>query len=146
MNPIVDSHRFAVLLAAETGLKVSGIRLLHTSFAFANVNGPVKWSRRIWLIGGGHEWVLRAASYWARRCDKWLGTRWSVYGWAFYLGELPDIDEVPATNVCIRCGAAHVSGWLNAIGSIQNGWLWRTYRCPECRAENAFTDDAPRPS
>ncbi len=145
VNAIVDSHRFAELLKSETGLQVSAVRLLYTSFAFVNVNGPVKWSRRVWLIGGGHEWVLRAACYWARRCDAWLGTRWSVYGWAFYLGEIASIDEVPATNVCIRCGAAHVSEWLKAIGPIKSNWLWRTYKCPECQAENAFTDDAPRP-
>ncbi len=146
VNAIVDSHRFAEVLEAETGLRVAAVRLLHTSFAFANVNGPVKWSRRIWLIGGGQEWILRTASYWARRCDAWLGTRWSVYGWAFYLGEMPFIDEVPATNVCVRCGAAHVSEWLKAIGTVKLGWFWRSYNCPECQTENAFTDDPPRPT
>ncbi len=146
VNAIIDSHRFAEVLEAETGLRVSAVRLLHTSFAFANVRGPVRWSRRVWLIGGGHEWVLRSASYWARRFDAALGTRWSVYGWAFYLGEMSGVDEVPATNVCVRCGAAHVSEWLKAIGAVKAGWPWHYYCCPECRTENAFTNDAPRPT
>ena len=146
VNPIVDAVLFAQLLEAEVGLRVASSRLLHTSFAFANVKGPVRWSRRVWLIGGGQEWVLRAASYWARRCDFWLGTRFSVYGWAFYLGEMASIDEVPATNVCVRCGAAHVSEWLKAISAVKAGWPWRSYCCPECQTENAFTDDAPRPA
>ncbi len=144
VNAIVDAAQFIQLLEERTGLKVAASRLLHTSFAFANAKGPVRWSRRVWLIGGGQEWVLRTASYWARRCDVWLGTRWSVYGWAFYLGKMEGIDEVPATNVCVRCGAAHVSEWLKAIGEVKRGWFWRSYWCPECRTENAFTDDDPR--
>ncbi len=144
VNAIRDSYCFAQQLSSQMGLTVAATRLLHTSFAFANVYGPVKWSRRVWLIGGGSEWSLRTASYWARRCDAWLGTRWSVYGWAFYLGEIGEVDEVPATNVCIRCGAAHVAEWLRALALVKSSWLWRYYCCPLCGAENAFTDDASR--
>lgn len=145
VNAICDSGCFAIELSKKTGLTVVAIRLLHNSFAFANVRGEVKWPRRIYLIGGGSEWTLRAASYWTRRCDAWFGTRWSVYGWAFYLGEIAGVDEGPSTNVCIRCGAAHVADWLKALSLVKRGWPWRSYCCPGCGAENAFTDDAPMP-
>lgn len=144
VNAIQDAGEFAGELERKSRLKLVATRVLHTSFAFANVNGATKWSRRIYLIGGGQEWCLRAASYWFRQADASFGTRWSVYGWAFYLGELGVVDEVASGNVCIRCGAAHVSEWLKALGLVCSGWIWRRYRCPECGAENAFTEDAIR--
>ena len=144
VNAIEDAAEFVLELERRTGLKRVATRVLHTSFAFANVRGAAKWSRRIYLIGGGREWSLRAASYWFRQVDAMFGTRWSVYGWAFYLGEMGTVDEEASGNVCIRCGAAHVSEWLKALGVVRSGWLWRRYRCPDCGAENVFTDDAAR--
>ena len=144
VNAIEDAAEFAGELESRTGLKLAATRVLHSSFAFANVNGAARWSRRVYLIGGGREWSLRAASYWFRQVDGVFGTRWSVYGWAFYLGEMDAVDEVASGNVCIRCGAAHVAEWLKALGVVRSGWLWRRYRCPDCGAENAFTEDAAR--
>ncbi len=144
VNAIENAAEFVRELERKTGLKRVATRVLHTGFAFANVNRAAGWSRRVYLIGGGGEWSLRAASYWFRQVDGMFGTRWSVYGWAFYLGEMDAVDEVASRNVCIRCGAAHVSEWLKALGVVCSGWIWRRYCCPACGAENAFTDDAAR--
>jgi len=53
VDAIVDAAQFVKEPEARTGLKVTASRLLHTSFAFANIKGPVRGSRRVWLIGGG---------------------------------------------------------------------------------------------
>ncbi|WP_031496904.1 class I SAM-dependent methyltransferase [Bryobacter aggregatus] len=144
VNGIEDASAFAERIQKPVPLPLAGIRLLHTSFAYLNCHGPVRWSRRIYLLGGGAEWTLRLASIAFRHCDRLFGTRWSVYGWAFYFGKLPPIDPVPSVNVCIRCGAAHVSEWLLALGIVRRRWLGREFACPECGARNAFTDDLPR--
>ena len=146
VNAIRNGEAFGVELERHSGLALVATRLLHTSFAFANTSGDIRWSRRIYLLGGGREWVLRLASLLFRKCDAWFGTRWSVYGWAFYLGRMEAPDEVASANVCIRCGSAHVSEWLVALGAVKRGWMWSEYRCPQCGAANGFTRDAQRPS
>jgi SAM-dependent methyltransferase len=145
VNAIQDGAAFGLELQKRTGLNCVGTRLLHTSFAFANTSGANRWSRRIYLLGGGKEWALRLASIVFRRCDAWFGTRWSVYGWAFYLGQMEHPDEVASGNVCIRCGSAHVSEWLLALGIVKRHWLLDAYACPQCSALNYFTPDAKRP-
>jgi SAM-dependent methyltransferase len=145
VNAIRDAAAFGLELQRRTGLSSACTRLLHTSFAFANTSGVNRWSRRIYLLGGGRECVLRAASMVLRRCDAWFGTRWSVYGWAFYLGQMEHPDEVASSNVCIRCGSAHVSEWLLALGIVKSHWLFDAYACPQCSALNYFTRDAKRP-
>jgi len=145
VNPIDNAEVFAARLKQSTGLELAATRTLHTSFAFANRLGPVRWSRRINLLGGGYEWGLRQASIMARLSDAWFGTRWSVYGWAFYLGRMYKPDETASTNVCIRCGAGHVSEWLLAAGVVRQGWFSNYFTCPACGASNGFTRDAIRP-
>jgi len=141
VDAIVDAAQFVKEPEARTGLKVTASRLLHTSFAFANIKGPVRGSRRVWLIGGGarvgasHCQLLCAAL----RCLTRDALECLRVG--IYLGEMASIDDVPSTNVWVRCGAAHVSEWLKAVGEVKSGWCCRSYRCPECRTENAFTDD-----
>lgn len=144
INAITNAVEFSDRLQRRCRVKLAATRLLHTSFAFANRNGPVRWSRRIHLVGGGSEWSLRWFSIAARRLDAWLGTRVSVYGWAFYLGPLEAPDEVASTNVCLRCGAAHVSEWLRALAVVKHRWWGSLFCCPECGAWNGFTDDTPR--
>jgi SAM-dependent methyltransferase len=141
INAIVDSCEFGRKLERCFGVPLIAKRVLHSSFAFANRGGVVKWSRRVYLIGGGYEGSLRLWNWLFRWLDRGFGTRLSVYGWAFYLGRFAPPDEGALGNVCLRCGAAHVSAWLEALGTVKRGLAGRWFACPDCGASNAFTDD-----
>jgi DNA-directed RNA polymerase subunit RPC12/RpoP len=82
-------------------------------------------------------------TYLLRLADRFLGTRASVYGWAFYFGNVgAAIDCTTWTNVCVRCGAGHPSAWLLQEHMVKKGLqILPTYRCPGCRTRNFFTDD-----
>jgi SAM-dependent methyltransferase len=146
VNAIYDAADFGQRLREQTSLPLTGIRILHTSFAFLNRSNGTQWPRRVYLVGGGSEWSLRWANQVFRYLDALLGSKLSVYGWAFYLGKLPPMDLVASGNVCMRCGAAHVSEWLRALGVVRGFWIWRQFQCPNCGAKNGFQDDAKRPS
>lgn len=140
----VNAFRSAPALAAEieriTGLKHAGTRALHSSLSFLNPrNRKSPPPRKLLLLANGAEPVLFWLGWLLRHLDRLLGTRLSVYGWAFYFGHISEpLHLAPAINVCIRCGSGHPSQWLADSGAVQRG----RYRCPQCGAENPWFGDA----
>lgn len=126
------------LVTRTTGIAHTTTRTLGTSLSFLNRrNAPRPMPRRIYLFGGGAEPVLVRLTYAFRLLDRWFGTRASIYGWAFYFGGTPD-PEPCWTNVCARCGSGHPATSLRPRRRW-SGLRW--YVCPQCGAENLFTDD-----
>jgi SAM-dependent methyltransferase len=144
LNQFTDLAALVKLIEEQTGLHLTGSRLLFSSLAFLNRrNHAGKRPRRIYLVGGGWEWTLRIGTFVLRTCDRLLGTRGSIYGWACTFGSAVQSETLPWSNVCIRCGAGHASERLLASGNVRRGLLGiRIFRCPDCGAENYFTDDA----
>jgi hypothetical protein len=134
------------LVESATGIAHIGTRLLCTSLSFLNRrNAPSPIPIRACLFGGGAEFVLVRLTWSFRLLDRWFHTRTSIYGWAFYFGASPD-TELCWTNVCARCGSGHGSAELLSSGSVRRKWSgFRWYSCPQCRAENLFTEDRVSP-
>lgn len=126
------------------GLPHVATRVLCSSLAF--------WNRR-----NTRDLVVRRQMLWPaiwepllsmliavlRSVDRGFHTRTSVYGWAFYFGAVPEqVDPTPRTNVCIRCGQAHASEWLQGLNLVRKRWIWfRSYSCPDCGATNLYAED-----
>ncbi len=143
VNPFVSADELAFRLERETGLRHVGTRTLCTSLSFLNRKNLGPWSpRRLFLLGGGSEASLWILNYVWRLCDRFLGTRLSVYGWAFYFGNVEEtIWPHVWTNVCIRCGSGSSSEWLLHEKAVTRRWLFPVYRCPGCGTMNVFTHD-----
>jgi SAM-dependent methyltransferase len=143
VNPFVSAEEFASNLERATGLRHVGTRTLCTSAAFLNRKNLGPWPPwRLFLLGGGSEASLWTLNYLWRMCDRFFGTRLSVYGWAFYFGDVQEtICPHAWTNVCIRCGSGASSDWLMHEKLVTRRWLFRVYRCPDCGTMNVFTDD-----
>lgn len=141
VNAIIDSIDFGALLASKTGLKLRSTKLLHSGFSFMNRKNCVRPPRRLVLLGGGFEWTLQILSYLSRVLDRVIGTRLSVYGWAFYFGNTPTETQIPWTNVCVRCGSAESSQALESHGKLSTCFLLRCYHCGRCETLNFFTPD-----
>ena len=132
--------------ACQTGLKHMGTRLLFSSLSFLNnknFRGPAP--RKMWLLAGGNERLLVAINWLSRVMDHFVGTRLSVYGWAFYFGNVPSsMSAAGWPNVCVRCGSGHPAAALAAQGAVGKKWcIFRVYRCPACGATNPFMPDSP---
>lgn len=144
VNPFRSRAEIVVRVEKLTGLPCSGGRVLCTSLSFMNArNHSAPAPRKLLLFGGGNEWVLRWLNALMRFCDRALGTRSSVYGWALYFGPLSEpADEKTWVNVCVRCGRGH-----DADSLLRSGQVWsrlgllRLYRCPSCQASNVFYPD-----
>jgi hypothetical protein len=97
-------------------------------------------------MGNGNPKFLAALSYVSRRLDRILRTRTSVYGWAFYFGEIHEEIEIAEwTNVCWSCGAGHSAASLISNDKVRRAFLiLKSYNCPNCAAWNLFTKD-PEP-
>ena len=150
VNPFVSASELASKIARATGSKHVGTRTLCTSLAFLNRKNHTglafsaeHWApKRSLLLGGGTELSLWGINYLWRMCDRFFGTRLSVYGWCFYFGTIGEaIDGHVWTNVCIRCGGGASSFWLTREKLVTGRWLPRRYRCPVCGTPNLFTDD-----
>jgi SAM-dependent methyltransferase len=143
VNFFSDETSVARLISEQTNLPHRATRPLFSSFAFLNrYNGSRGYGRRIFLVGGGAESVVRAGSFVLRRLDRLFSSRLSFYGWAFYFGGPLDIEVTPWSNVCVRCGAGFSSDWLLFAGQVQRGpFGMRTFRCAVCGAINFFTND-----
>jgi SAM-dependent methyltransferase len=139
------SHVTAVphLVSEATGLKHAGTRTLCTSLSFLNrKNMTSRAPRKLVLFCYGNEDFLRLLTFVFRKIDRLLGWRSSVYGWAFYFGDMPAPDADAWSNVCIRCGSGHRSARLKDSGSVRKRrFLPATYMCPQCKTKNFFTDD-----
>jgi SAM-dependent methyltransferase len=143
VNPFSDPFALRRMIAAETGLKDAGTRVLCTSLSFLNRHNIVsRPQRKLLLFCNGHEAFLRMFTFALKCLDRTFQTRTSVYGWAFYFGDLGAVDLVTWSNVCIRCGSGHRSSLLKNSGRVTRRWILPSaYLCPQCGARNFFTDD-----
>jgi SAM-dependent methyltransferase len=143
VNLFSDEESVVRLIEERTGLRHFATQLLFSSFTFLNrQNGSRGYGRRIFLVGGGPEWVLRMGTFVLRCIDRAFRSRLSLYGWAFYFGSSIAIDTAPRSNVCIRCGTGFSSNWLLVSGQVRRGfWGVRAFHCSTCGAKNFFTDD-----
>lgn len=131
-------------VTARTGLGYAGGRVLCTSLSFLNSrNHTERAPRKLLLLGGGREGILRWLNRLFRICDRWLGTRLSVYGWALYFGSVPEaVSPRTWVNVCVRCGSGCDSAALIAAGLTRRHMLFGwSYTCPACGASNFFHHD-----
>lgn len=143
VNLFGSENELRKMLAWYFGLPHAGTRVLCTSMAFWNArntnNAAVKRQMRWPAL---REPLLAALIAACRFSDRRLRTRASVYGWAFYFGSVPEqVDPLPRTNVCVRCGQAYESARLIHLNAVRK-WLWfHTYHCPDCSAFNFYTKD-----
>jgi SAM-dependent methyltransferase/DNA-directed RNA polymerase subunit RPC12/RpoP len=139
VNAFTSARELANDVSELTGLVHVATRTLCTSLSFLNRrNAPKPIPKKLELLGGGREWTLVAWSQFARRADRVAGTRWAVYGWAFYFGRVgASVETETATNVCARCGAGHPSEWLLKQSRVDG----RYYSCPSCGGRNWFSED-----
>jgi SAM-dependent methyltransferase len=144
INPFTDEAVIPDMITAATGLRHAGTRVLCTSLCFLNRRNFVsKPPLRLLLFGNGQEHFVRVATFSLRCLDKWFGWRTSVYGWAFYFGDLDRFPDATVwSNVCIRCGSGHPSALLKSIGGLHHRrFLPAMYWCPACATRNYFTED-----
>lgn len=140
INPFPRFDTVPEIVQRLAGLRLTAAKLLCTSLSFANRNNiPGRRQKKLLLLAGGNESALRYFTFFLRLADRWFRLRSSIYGWAYYFGDLaaaPDLETW--TNVCIRCGSAHPAASLHTNG----GWAIRRYRCPVCQTVNFYTSDA----
>jgi methyltransferase family protein len=148
LNLFDSSAELEKMLSWYLGLNHVATRPLCTSLSFLNRNNtrdPVV--RRQARFRGFWEPVvalLMAASRWT---DRRFSTRTSMYGWAFYFGNVTQrVDPRPLLNVCVRCGQAHEARDLVRNGSVKSALVVRIYPCPDCGARNVFAPDSPVPA
>ncbi len=143
VNAFLSPSETAATIERATGLPLVVTRTLCSSLSFMNRRNSTR-PRRLILLGAGYEWTLLLYVWLSRRLDRRFNARISIYGWAFYFGNiLESIDANTWVNVCIQCGAGHSAASLIGQNSIRAGWLGiRTYRCPQCGATNPFTNDS----
>ena len=131
-------------LAWYLGLSHIATRTLYSSLSFLNrrnTRGPV--NRKQMRFRGMPEPLLAVTVAGTRIFDRWFGTRTSIYGWAFYFGNIKDpVDVQPSSNVCIRCGQAYPAHELQAAARVKKGLLLRSYTCQNCSATNYFFRDS----
>lgn len=129
VNAFTTEDQLRSQVAAIAKLRPTATTLLHSGFTFMNRHRIPRVQKKLLLLGGGSETLLRYFTYFARLCDKHLHTRLSVYGWAYYFGAYTPPDEASRPNVCIRCGAGHT---LESLAT-------KRYRCPSCGTLNIRT-------
>ena len=141
VNAFTSAGETAALIESATGLRHVATRTLCSSLSFLNRrNSPRPIPRRLLLLGAGYEWSLFLYAWLSRRADRWLNTRTSVYGWAFYFGNIKEhIDTGTWVNVCMRCGAGSPVGVLRPRFRFPG---LRIFRCPQCGAVNPFSSEA----
>jgi len=143
INAFSDVGALPRMITAATGLRNSTTRVLFTSLAFLNRRNRVSRApRKLLLIGGGHESVLRFATIILKYLDRTFHWRTSIYGWAYYFGELRGVDCASRSNVCVKCGSGAASAWLEATGRVKRRrFRAPIYACPVCETVNFFTED-----
>jgi len=141
INLFSDATVIPQMITAATGLKHAGTRVLCTSFSFLNRRNIVsRPPRKLVLFLYGHEGFLRGLNLLLRCLDHWFHWRTSVYGWAFYFGDVtPDCRTW--SNVCVRCGSGHPSSLLKRGSVTYRPLLPSVYACPQCGTRNFLTDD-----
>lgn len=147
VNLFDSADELAKTLSWYFGLPHVATRELYSGFAFLNRKNITSLATRSQMrFGGFREPWLRLVTTALRSWDLRFQTRLSLYGWAFYFGHVGEpVDPRPRMNVCIRCGAAHASEWLDRLQLVRRKWvLLAGYDCPECKAANIFVRDGSR--
>jgi SAM-dependent methyltransferase len=145
VNAFRSLGQFSAIVESGTGLRLRQSRILCTSLSFLNRrNHPSRPPRKLWLLGGGNETVLRYLTWTMRQSDRLWGTRASVYGWSCVFGNgdagAAPVSEPPWTNVCVRCGSGHPSAPLESRNLVHRRVIpW--FACELCGARNFYTDD-----
>ena len=129
VNAFTSAGEVARMVERVTGLRHVATRPLWSSLSFLNrERAPRPLPKRLWLVGGGFESVLRAYVRVSRWCDRVFGTRTGIYGWAFYFGDPGGpVETASWRNVCIRCGSGFPD---EAVGAHS------TYVCLRCGTKN----------
>ncbi|HMD71121.1 MAG TPA: class I SAM-dependent methyltransferase [Bryobacteraceae bacterium] len=122
--------------------------LLFSSLAFLNAhNFTARPPRKIALFAFGNERFLAWLVWVLRVLDRALGTRLSVYGWAFRFGGTPP-ESMPEAwiNVCVRCGSGASEAYLLHAGAVRRvlGGM-ESYACPQCGCRNWLFHGGTRP-
>ncbi|MBI3281951.1 MAG: hypothetical protein HYZ57_19165, partial [Acidobacteria bacterium] len=144
VNLFASAHELEQMLACYSGLPHVATKTLHSSFLYLNRrNLKPPLPRRVRLLSWQWETPVALLAWAARALDRRCRARASVYGWAFYFGNVPEpVAPGGWSNVCIRCGQAHASAWLEELGAVKRTpWLLKGYHCPNCGAANFFTRD-----
>jgi ribosomal protein L40E len=144
VNPFRSAGQLTLQISHATSLPLAATRALYSSFGFLERrNFHPRPPRRLWLLGNGNPRFIAVMSYAARLLDRWLRTRTSLYGWAFYFGDIPETIETTAwTNVCVNCGAGHSEAALTCNKLIRRVFMAvKAYNCPNCGSWNLFTKD-----
>ena len=144
VNAFVSPGELIRRIETVTGMRHVATRTLCSSMAFLNRNtATTRRPRRLLFFGGGAEWSLRMYTWFSRRFDLVFRTRLSVYGWAFYFGNIPGpISTSTRLNVCIRCGSATAAETLRALGLVSYRMgMFECFRCPACATVNPFIAD-----
>jgi ubiquinone/menaquinone biosynthesis C-methylase UbiE len=142
VNAFSDVRTIPRLIAAAAGPSHAGTRLLCTSLSFLNRrNLTSRPPRKALLVGYGNENVLRFLTLGLKHLDRFFHTRTCIYGWAYYFGDFPDLDCAISSNVCVKCGSAHPSSWLEQTGRVTRRLSLAAYSCPSCETWNFFTED-----
>jgi SAM-dependent methyltransferase len=142
LNQFVSHEALIARIQSVTKLPLAGRRLLFTSMLFLNSRNPSSpLMVSLAKLGLDTEQPLALFIWMLRTIDRLFGTRASVYGWALFFGKLHEaIDERAWCNVCVRCGAAHGSTFLQTQKCV-TGRFFKWYGCPSCGAKNMFTCD-----
>ncbi len=138
LNAFRSPEELTNQIARITTLAPVATRILSSSFGFLEKSRfHLRPPRRLWLLGNGNPKFLAALSYVLRR------TGISIYGWAFYFGEIHEEIEIAEwTNVCWNCGAGHSAASLISIDKVRREFLiLKSYNCPNCGRLNLFTED-----
>ena len=101
VNPFRSADALASDIARTTGLKLSAVRPLYSSFEYLNryyFGARTSW--RLRLIGDGNRRAIVALSYAARLFDRVFRTR------------AKQVDTDARSNVWVGCGARHAVPWL----------------------------------
>jgi SAM-dependent methyltransferase len=142
VNAFSDVSMIPLKIAAAGGPSIAGTRVLCTSLAFLNRrNLTGKPQRKLMLVANGNESLLRFVTLAFRVLDRFVHTRTSIYGWAYYFGDVHDLNLAVSTNVCVKCGSAHPSWWLEHTGKVSRMLGLAAYSCPVCDTRNFYTAD-----
>lgn len=134
------------LIEKSTPLHHRSTTLLFSSFSFLNArNFTSPPPRKIALFAFGNECFLAWFTWILRGLDQAMGTRLSVYGWAFQFGGTAPGPAVAAwINVCVRCGSGASEAYLRQRNVVRRGpGGIERYSCPQCGAQNLLTPDRP---
>jgi SAM-dependent methyltransferase len=144
VNLFADAAKLERMLAWYAGLPHVATKHLHASFSFLNrVNIRPPFPSRLAFFWWRWEPVLAWMNRAFRFLDRSFGTRFSIYGWCMYFGNVPEkVVLKPWTNVCIRCGQGHPADWLAETRAVRRRWLFFDgFPCPGCGALNWYTPD-----